>query len=66
MGSNEDGFFGHNIAVAMSEGKSLGEAVNDHVNVPLVWPWSDSREFHFGTVVLLGDPTLRIHRTALS
>jgi hypothetical protein len=25
----------------------------------LIAPWSDSREFHYGTVVVLGDPTLR-------
>jgi hypothetical protein len=27
--------------------------------VPLIDPWSGSREFHFGTAVILGDPTLR-------
>jgi hypothetical protein len=58
MGTNENGFFGHNIATAMSQGQSLGQAVLGHVNVPLRWPWSDSRELHYGTNVILGDPTL--------
>jgi hypothetical protein len=61
MGSNEDGFFGRNIATALSEGKSFGDAILSHVNVPLVWPWSESREFHIATSIVLGDPTLRRH-----
>ncbi len=60
MGNNQNGFFGHNVAVALSNGESVGEAILDHVNVPLLPPWSDSREFHFGTAILLGDPTLRL------
>ena len=34
-----------------------------HVNVPLVHPWSNSREFHFATPVFLGDPTLKFNLT---
>ncbi len=60
MGNNTNGFFGHNIAAGMSSGQSFGMAIVGHVNVPLVWPWSDSREFHFATAIVLGDPTLRI------
>jgi hypothetical protein len=60
MGNNQNGFFGHNIAVALANGRSVGEAMLDHVNVPLIPPWSDSREFHFGTAIILGDPTLRL------
>jgi hypothetical protein len=59
MGNNSNGFFGHNIASALASGAVFGDAVRSHVNVPLIWPWSISREFHFGTVVILGDPTLR-------
>ena len=59
MGTNASGFFGHNIATTLSEGESYGNAIVGHVNVPLIDPWSSSREFHFGTVVVLGDPTLR-------
>jgi len=59
MGNNSNGFFGHNIASALASGAVFGDAVRSHVNVPLIWPWSLSREFHFGTVVILGDPTLR-------
>jgi hypothetical protein len=58
MGTNENGFFGHNIATAMSQGQSMGQAVLSHVNVPLRWPWSDHRELHFAPNVILGDPTL--------
>lgn len=60
LGTNEDGFFGHNIATAMSQDHCIGQALVNHVNVPLRWPWSDSREFHFGTHIFLGDPTLRL------
>jgi fibronectin type 3 domain-containing protein len=58
MGNNANGFFGHNIATALSEGKTFGQAILSHVNVPLVWPWSESREFHYATSVVLGDSTL--------
>jgi hypothetical protein len=60
MGNNENGFFGHNIAFAMSSGSSFGAAILSHVNVPLVAPWSGDREFLLGTAVILGDPTLRL------
>jgi len=59
MGNNLNGFFGHNIAEALAAKETFGDAILSHINVPLVAPWSDSREFHFGTVVVLGDPTLR-------
>lgn len=60
MGNNQNGFFGRNVAVAMTSGSSLGTAMLSHVNVPLIFPWSDSREFHFGTPILIGDPTLKL------
>ena len=59
MGSNSNGFFGHNIATALAAKEAYGDAVLGHVNVPLISPWSGNREFHLGTVVILGDPTLR-------
>lgn len=59
MGNNTDGFFGHNIATALASQDAFGDAVLSHVNVPLVPPWSGDREFHLGTAVILGDPTLR-------
>lgn len=59
MGNNLNGFFGHNIATALAAEASYGDAIISHVNVPLIEPWSTSREFHFGTVVILGDPSLR-------
>ncbi|MGK2925873.1 MAG: hypothetical protein ACSLE2_09640 [Lysobacterales bacterium] len=58
LGNNLNGFYGHNIALALSAGASIGDAILSHVNVPLVVPWSNSREFHFATPVVLGDPTL--------
>jgi hypothetical protein len=60
MGNNEKGFFGANIATALTRKMSFGDAILAHVNVPLLSPWSESREFHYGTFVMLGDPTLRI------
>ena len=60
MGNNQNGCFGHNIATALGSGECVGQAILDHVNVPLISPWSDSREFHFSTAVLLGDPTLEL------
>lgn len=60
MGNNLSGSYGHNIAVAMSRGDSMGRAVLEHVNTPLLEPWASTREFHLGTSVLLGDPTLKL------
>jgi hypothetical protein len=60
MGNNLNGCFGANIASAMTNNKSIGDAILYHVNVPLISPWSNSREFHFATTVVLGDPTLKL------
>ena len=61
MGRTEAGFFAHNIATAMSYGSSLGDAVLAHVNdAPLMYPWDQDREFHYGTPILAGDPTLKL------
>ena len=62
MGNNAQGFYGHNVATAMTAGASFGNAILGHVNVPLLSPWSSSREFHFGTVLIVGDPTLRLRQ----
>jgi len=59
MGNNQNGFFGHNIATALDAGKNFGQAILSHVNVPLVSPWSKSQEFHFASIITLGDPTLK-------
>jgi len=59
MGTNSNGFFGHNIATALAAKEAYGDAILSHINVPLIAPWSNNREFHFGSVVILGDPTLR-------
>lgn len=60
MGTNQEGFFGHNVAVRMDEGKSFGRAILGHVNVPLIEPWASDRELHFATSIILGDPTLKL------
>jgi hypothetical protein len=60
MGTNQNGFFGRNIATAMTQGQTFGDATLYHVNTPLIAPWSSSREFHFATAVTLGDPTLKL------
>lgn len=60
MGNNTDGFFGHNVASDLSEGKSIGEAILEHVNTPLIPPWSEDRELHFSVQILLGDPSLTL------
>lgn len=60
LGTNAEGFYGHNIAVRLAAGSSIGRAILGHVNVPLIYPWADSREFHFSMLLLIGDPTLRL------
>ena len=60
LGSNGEGYFGHNIAVRLASGKNLGQSILGHVNVPLIAPWDVNREFHFSMLVLAGDPTLRL------
>jgi hypothetical protein len=44
----------------MVEGKSFGQAMLEHVNVPLLSPWSGDRESHYAVQVILGDPTLTL------
>ena len=60
MGNNQEGFYGHNIASSLARGESLAEALLGHVNVPLIPPWSEHREFHFMLNVVLGDPTISL------
>ncbi len=60
MGNNTNGFFGANIASAMTQKMSFGQAILNHVNMSLINPWAESREFHFATAIILGDPTLRL------
>ena len=62
IGSNENGFYGHNIATSLTAGESFGDAVLSHVKVPLLWPWSDDRELHFALQIILGDPTLGLRQ----
>jgi hypothetical protein len=59
LGTNREGFYGHNIAVRLAAGMNLGRAILGHVNVPLISPWAEGREFHFSMIILVGDPTLR-------
>lgn len=60
MGKNTDGFYGHNVASDLAEGKSFGEAILEHVNTPLVHPYADSRELHYSLQIFLGDPSLTL------
>ncbi len=62
MGNNQEGFFGANIARRMTGGASLGDAVRGHASLPLIQPWLNSREYHMGTSIILGDPTLRLRQ----
>jgi len=59
MGTNLNGFYGHNIATAISGGASFGDAVLSHVNVPLISSRSSHREFYYSTPIFLGDPSLQ-------
>ena len=62
MGNNLDGFFGHNIATALEGGQNFGQAILGHVNVPLISPWSESREFNFATPIFFGDLSLTLQQ----
>jgi hypothetical protein len=64
MGTNAHGYFGHNVATSLAAGKTLGQALLDHVNAGLIPPWSESREFQFATGVVLGDATLKLRGEA--
>lgn len=63
LGTNQEGFFGHNIAVRLGQGMGLGKAVLGHVNVPLIEPWAGDRELHFATSIIFGDPTLKLRKS---
>jgi hypothetical protein len=60
LGTNREGFYGHNIAARLAAGQNLGQAVLGHMNVPLVSPWDKSFEYHHALLILIGDPTLRL------
>ncbi len=60
MGNNVNGFYGHNVATALAAGASFGAAIVAHVNAPLIYPWSDDREYFMATPIIVGDPTLRL------
>lgn len=60
LGTNEQGFYGHNIATSLTQRSDYGDAILNHVNVPLIYPWSIHREPHFTNIVILGDPTLKL------
>jgi hypothetical protein len=60
MGNNVNGSFGHNIAVAMTRGDSMGRVVLEHVNTPLLELWASTREYHVAQSVFLGDPSLTL------
>jgi hypothetical protein len=62
MGNNLDGFFGHNIATALEDGENFGQAILGHVNVPLISPWSESREFNYATPIFFGDLSLTLQQ----
>jgi hypothetical protein len=59
LGTNREGFYGHNIARRIASGQNLGQAVLGHMNVPLISPWDKTVEFHHALLILIGDPTLR-------
>ncbi|MGD0018483.1 MAG: hypothetical protein ABSD62_04445 [Candidatus Limnocylindrales bacterium] len=59
LGTNKNGFYGHNIATGLTSGWSLGRAVVEHVRVPLIDPWAKEREHLVSPFILIGDPTLR-------
>ena len=61
MGFNENGFYGHNIATSLSNGATFGQALLDHVNVPLAEP-PQNRELYFALPIVLGDPSLRLRQ----
>jgi hypothetical protein len=59
VGTNGEGFYGHNVAVRLAAGENLGRAFLGHINVPLIYPWNLNREYHFAPSIFIGDPTLR-------
>lgn len=63
MGTNSNGSFSHNIATSLANGNNMGQAILDHVNVPLIKPWSSSREFQLAPNIVLGDPTLKLRES---
>jgi len=60
LGTNENGYFGKNIATTMMDGMSLGESYLDHNNTPLIYPWSDSYELHNAFSIFIGDLSLTL------
>jgi hypothetical protein len=40
--------------------KMLAKYIGRGISVPLIYPWSDSPEFFFASVIMVGDPTLKL------
>lgn len=60
LGKNTDGFYVSNILRELFNDKNLGQAFIEHLNTPLIYPWSDSKELHHGILILIGDGTLKL------
>ncbi|UCC96386.1 MAG: hypothetical protein JSW66_11125 [Phycisphaerales bacterium] len=60
IGNNGNGFYGHNIAEALLQGLSVGDALLTHFCTPLVYPWSESFELHTAPNVFVGELTLTL------
>jgi hypothetical protein len=60
--TNEEGSPSSNISAGLMSGMSIGEALLNHINIPLIEPWSDDPENCFALKILFGDPTLMLRQ----
>jgi len=62
LGGTGKGYFPLVIGTAFTNGKSIGEAILEHLGTPMVPPYTQQREYFVAQHILLGDGTLRLPR----
>lgn len=60
--TNEKGTPSSNISSGLMAGQSIGEAILNHINTPLIEPWSNNPESCFAPKIFYGDPTLTLRQ----
>jgi hypothetical protein len=62
LGTNLDGPHHYNIASSLNEGASLGEAILNHVNTPLISHHARNPELVVAPKIYFGDLTLKLRQ----
>ena len=62
LGTTEKGPPSSTIPSNLMAGMSIGEAILDHINTPLIEPWTDDFDNKYALKIFFGDPTLKLRK----